>query len=101
MWIADYPSFCPWSFARPQLLIHEIAGEVIDFVPSFDRSRVAPPSVSPAVRDGTALGMGVAHSTYLILAAPAWLMLVDAIVRARIVGVRAPHGVLARRIPRL
>src|SRR5690625_7645142 len=98
MWIADYPSFCPLSFARPQLLIHEIAGEVIGFVPSFDRSRVAPPSVDPAVRHGTTLDIGVAHITYLILAAPAWLKLVDDIVNARIVEVHAHHGVLARRI---
>src|SRR5690625_7984831 len=97
MWIADYPSFCPLSFARPQLLIHEIAGEVIGFVPSFDRSRVAPPSVDPAVRHGTTLDIGVAHITYLILAAPAWLKLVDDIVNARIVEVHAHHGILALR----
>src|SRR5690606_25965913 len=64
----------PTSFWAPserlffELLVNEIARELIGLVPAFQRAGVSPPTVQNAERELPLCDVGIAHITHFILA---------------------------------
>src|SRR5690606_35076039 len=91
----------PTSFWAPserlffELLVNEIARELIGLVPAFQRAGVSPPTVQNAERELPLCDVGIAHITHFILATRARLQASNDVVNTCVVEVHPDDGVIA------